>query len=262
MKRMSVGLFIALAFGTGPIIAQQAQDAGLSTGRARVCRDSKGAAYSTGALLKALDGSIDRCQDGAWEPTGEQVSPVATPPPEGRGQQPTTRSQRPVEQPTTAPGTSASRQRYLPQNVRLDITINDQTVGGAPVKKTISLIAADGYGGRVRSTGTLTQEYIQGGMQTPDGKPLVGVRPVGEVQLNVDANVQFLEQDRIRAMITLEYTPGASEPLPAGSAVTRSPLNQSVTVILQNGKPLVITQAADPLSDRKITVEATATLLR
>lgn len=147
-------------------------------------------------------------------------------------------------------------------NVRLDITINDQSAGGKPAKKSITMLIADRGDGRVRSTGTLTQEWVQPGMVSPDGKPLVSVRPVGEVQLNVDASVEMLEADRIRTRLTIEYTPGGSDPLPAGSAVTRSPLNQSVTVILTNGKPLVITQAADPLSDRKITVEVTATILR
>lgn len=253
MTRVSFVLMMALALAAEPITAQQEQSgAGVSTGRAKVCRDSKGAAYSQGALLRAGDGSIDRCEDGEWVPapasaTGAPVQAPAVS--QGRAQQTVT---------STAQGTS----RTQPLNVRLDIRINDQSFGGAPVQKTISLIAADGFGGRVRSMGTLTQEYIQGNMQTPEGKPLVAVRAVGEVQLNVDANVSFLDQDRIRAMITLEYTPGPSEPLPAGSAFTRSPLNQSVTVILTSGKPLVITQAADPLSDRKITVEATATILR
>lgn len=253
MKRVSFILMMALALAAAPITAQQGQaGAGVSTGRAKVCRDSKGAAYSPGALLRAADGSIDRCDDGEWVPAPASTtgtSAQASPSSQGRAQ-PTVNS--------TAQGTS----RMQPVNVRIDLKINDQSFGGAPVQKSISLIAADGYGGRVRSTGTLTQEYIQGSMQTPEGKPLVGVRVVGEVQLNVDANVSFLDQDRIRAMITLEYTPGPSEPLPAGSVFTRSPLNQLVTVILTSGKPLVITQAADPLSDRKITVEATATILR
>jgi hypothetical protein len=39
-------------------------------------------------------------------------------------------------------------------------------------------------------------------------------------------------------------------------------MNQSVTVLLESGKPLVITQAADPVSDRKVTVEVKATVLR
>ncbi|MEX2270927.1 MAG: hypothetical protein WD690_05625 [Vicinamibacterales bacterium] len=160
------------------------------------------------------------------------------------------------------PGRGLSRTALQATNVRLDITINDQSAAGQPIRKTISLLIADGEGGRVRSTGTLTQQYVGPGMVTPDGKPIISVRPVGEVQLNVDAHVKLLAEDRIRTGITLEYTPGGAAPLPADTAVTHSPLNQSVTVILTNGKPLVITQAADPLSDRKITVEVTGTILR
>jgi hypothetical protein len=147
-------------------------------------------------------------------------------------------------------------------NVRLDITINDQSAGGPPVRKLISMLIADQGAGRVRSQGNLTQEFVAPGLTTPDGKPLVQIRPVMEVTLNVDAQIDMLANDRIRAGITLEYSPGSADPLPAGSPVTRSPLNQSVTVILQNGKSLMITQAADPLSDRKITVEVLATILR
>jgi hypothetical protein len=33
-------------------------------------------------------------------------------------------------------------------------------------------------------------------------------------------------------------------------------------VILQNGKPLVVSQAADPTTDRKMTVEVKATILK
>jgi len=37
-------------------------------------------------------------------------------------------------------------------------------------------------------------------------------------------------------------------------------INERLTVILQENKPLVISQAADPGSDRKITVELIATI--
>jgi hypothetical protein len=46
-------------------------------------------------------------------------------------------------------------------------------------------------------------------------------------------------------------------PEPGGSS-----LNQRVGIILEGGKPLVISQAADPISDRKITVEIRATILK
>jgi hypothetical protein len=39
-------------------------------------------------------------------------------------------------------------------------------------------------------------------------------------------------------------------------------LNESMTLILDSGKPTVVSQAADPISDRRIAVEVTATILR
>jgi hypothetical protein len=38
--------------------------------------------------------------------------------------------------------------------------------------------------------------------------------------------------------------------------------NERLSVILESGKPMVVSQAADPTSDRKITVEVTATILK
>jgi hypothetical protein len=35
-----------------------------------------------------------------------------------------------------------------------------------------------------------------------------------------------------------------------------------LTVIVQNGKPLLVSQAADPSADRKMTVEVKATVLK
>lgn len=147
-------------------------------------------------------------------------------------------------------------------NIRLDVTISDQSVDGPPVKKSISLILANRGSGRVRSTGTLTQEWVTPGMTRPDGTPVINIRPVGEVQLNLDAEVMIVGDNKVRTMLTLEYTPGGQTPLPNESVITRSPLNQSVTVNLTSGQPLIITQAADPLSERKVTVEVTATIVR
>jgi len=39
-------------------------------------------------------------------------------------------------------------------------------------------------------------------------------------------------------------------------------LHERLTVILESGKPTVISQEADPTSERKITVEVTATILK
>lgn len=138
-------------------------------------------------------------------------------------------------------------------NIRLDLSITDQTGAGQPMKKSITMLLADQSSGRVRSSGTVHQPVEQGAGQV--------FLPRYNVELNVDAQVALLEDSKMSAMITLEYTPGAA-PVSGPETLRPSPLNQSVTVILQNGKPLVITQAADPLSDRKITVEVVATILR
>jgi hypothetical protein len=38
--------------------------------------------------------------------------------------------------------------------------------------------------------------------------------------------------------------------------------SERLGLTLESGKPMMISQAADPTSDRKITVEVTATILR
>jgi hypothetical protein len=41
-----------------------------------------------------------------------------------------------------------------------------------------------------------------------------------------------------------------------------SSLNQRVTIVIEPNKPLILSQAADPLSDRKITVEVRVSILK
>ena len=42
----------------------------------------------------------------------------------------------------------------------------------------------------------------------------------------------------------------------------RTDIRQTLVLNLENGKPLVISEASDPLSDRRVTVEVTATILK
>jgi len=140
------------------------------------------------------------------------------------------------------PGTSVSM-----TNVRLELTITDQTGSGQPIKKLISLLLAERGSGRVRSRGTVHA-------------PRAGGNPLQQsysVELNADANILRIEGDRVRIMISVEYAPAAPE---GGNPEQRgSPLNQTVDVVLENGRPTTIVEAADPLTDRKVTLEATAT---
>jgi hypothetical protein len=39
-------------------------------------------------------------------------------------------------------------------------------------------------------------------------------------------------------------------------------INESLSVILEDGKPMLISQSADPIGDRKVKVEVKATILK
>ena len=147
-----------------------------------------------------------------------------------------------VMRPTEPPG--------QPVNVRLDLTITDQLAGGEPAKRTMTLIVADRSAGSIRSSGN-------------------NVRAV----LNVDATPQILPNGTIKVLLGLEYNPRQSAAmkqvakLPSGETVEvpnegGTSLNQRVAIVLAPGKPLILSQAADPLSDRKITVEIRAEVLK
>lgn len=127
-------------------------------------------------------------------------------------------------------------------NVRIDVTITDQTSAEQPAVKTLTLLAADGSWTRVRSEGTA---WTTGG-QYP-------------ISLRVDTRPRLLQGDKVHLEMILEYKPTAPEPKPGASATT---LSESSDIVLESGKSLVISQAADPNSDRKVKLEVKATILR
>jgi hypothetical protein len=58
----------------------------------------------------------------------------------------------------------------------------------------------------------------------------------------------------VAVYLTVEYQPER--------AVNTTMLNQSIGVVLTPGKPTIISQSADPNSDRKVAVEVTATVVK
>ena len=146
---------------------------------------------------------------------------------------------------------AADADRFV--NVRLELSITDQTNVGEPVKKAVTLLLANGGDGRVRSQGMIFREA------TPTDR-----RSAFEVTLNADAHIMHISGDKVRANITVEYAPSTAGGDAADVAREQrgSTLNQSVSVALTSGRPTVIVESSDPLSDRKVTLEATATILR
>jgi hypothetical protein len=175
-------------------------------------------------------------------------------PQEQQPPKPTPRVQTPAPSPTptprgVVPPENARNVRGRDLNVQVELTISDQLGSAAPEKKVVSLLAADQSMGRVRATASARRSDL--------GQVGTG--------LNVDARPVILDNDRIMLELTLEYMPLREPPTEgSGPRLIQQPTNlhESLTVILQNGKPLMISQAADPISDRKMTVEVKATVIR
>jgi hypothetical protein len=142
-------------------------------------------------------------------------------------------------------------------NVKVDVTISEQTGSGTPFKKTVTVVAGEGTTASVRSQATF-------GGQTPS--PLnvdivPTVTPEGKIRLTV--NVQY---DAPAPPLVADASAGRAGDTPtirsALGNLTRTELRQGITVMLDSGKPLVISQSADPVGDRKVTVEVMATILK
>jgi len=130
-------------------------------------------------------------------------------------------------------------------NVQIELTLTDQTSNATPDKKTVSMVVSSGNWGKIRAAGSFQP---------------IGDRPIG-VDLNVDVRPYVSVEGQIQLELTLNYSPPGG-PAKDNLTTARTGLNQSLTVILQSGKPLIVSQAADPVSDRKVVVEVKATVLK
>ncbi len=135
-------------------------------------------------------------------------------------------------------------------NVSIEVAITDQSGPGEPVRKVVGMIVADGKMGSVRSNG---QVMVKTNEHVGNWQP---------VKLNVDASPTLYAGDAssILLFLTLEYTPGRYGD--EDGAQGRTDLNERLSVNLESGKPLVLSRAADPSTNRKITVEVTATRMK
>ena len=132
-------------------------------------------------------------------------------------------------------------------NVQVELNLTDQLGAQPPEKKTVSMIVSSGNWGKVRSRADVIQ---------------IGDPPYSVV-LNVDARPFVSLDGQIQLELTLAYEPVRGEgDQKVGPRQRPSGINQSQTVVLTSGKPLIVSQAADPVSDRKVIVEVKATILK
>jgi len=126
--------------------------------------------------------------------------------------------------------------------VKLELTITDQLGSAPPVQKTVSLLVADSESGMIRSEGQLPG--------------------YGAVQLHVDGEVLLINETKIRVRIGLNYDLVDPKAEPTARQSLRTQIRESLSTVLENGKATVISQSADPVTDRKVTVEAKAIIVR
>ena len=124
-------------------------------------------------------------------------------------------------------------------NIRYQIVIRE-TGGPQPRTKTVILTMAQDTESSVRAQGTAAAARTN--------------HP-----LNVDVHPAALRGNRVRTRIGIEYTPQVPEGVQGPPPLF---VRESLMVWLEAGKPMVISEAADPLTDRRISVEITATILR
>jgi hypothetical protein len=134
--------------------------------------------------------------------------------------------------------------KFVPgPNVRVELTLTDQQTGAPTTSKTVILTTSNRQWGRIRSQ--------------------ITSRIYGGAPLNVDARPTVTPDGRISVELTIEYSQGRNSEVEANSdKIVQVSINESLTALLDDGKPLVVTQSADPISDRKVTVQVKATIVR
>ncbi len=152
----------------------------------------------------------------------------------------------PPPPPPAPPG--PPRREGQPINVRVELNISEEGGGSPTVKKSISAVVGDSFNGYVRENAF---------SPNPAANAFNRVVP-----LNLDAYPVIIANGKIRLTCIIQYNAGgASAPANAGPGAGTD-IKQSLVLILDSGKSLVVSQATDPISDRRVTVEVTATILK
>lgn len=121
-----------------------------------------------------------------------------------------------------------------PINIRYEVVVFDK--GGAqPARKVVTILAAVGEMSMVRA-------------DRPDGR----ANPLG-----VDVTPSTIRNGKIMTRFGISYVPQT-----ASVKETTLEISQNTTLWMENAKPTVISEATDPISDRRIIVEVTATILK
>ena len=146
------------------------------------------------------------------------------------------------------PPPNAQQLARMMGNVRFDVTITDTGSGPKPVTKTVSLTVSPGSNGSIRSSAKAEAPGPINNMNV--------TQPVS--WLNVDIrNVIALDTNSVRASISVEYQAYFPDAKVQPGAITASS-----TSAMTDGRRTQILVTSDPVSDRRTTIEVTATVIK
>lgn len=129
-------------------------------------------------------------------------------------------------------------------NVRVEVTLSEVGGASAPATtKTVTVTTNDDSWAKIRTQ--------------------VQSNTYGAAPLNIDVLPKVQPNGGILITLTLQYSQGRN-PDSEGNPdrIMSVGLNQSATILLASGKPMTLSQSADPIGDRKVTVEVKATVLK
>jgi hypothetical protein len=166
--------------------------------------------------------------------------------------------------PPPAPPPAGERRSIPTRNVKVDVTITDQTGTGTAMKKIVSLVVADGRSSSVRS---MTQVATQR-RETVTSVPMNDYR---NVPLNIDTYVSITGEQRV--LLELKFNYGSVQradrtTAPVGDGASGPPdamygeITENLWTLLNTGEPVVVSRSADAASDRTVTVEVRAEILK
>jgi hypothetical protein len=185
----------------------------------------------------------------AQSPLNSERQPQQAQPPSTSSPAPGKPSQK-AATPTVTPPPAPPGREGQPLNIKVEVTITDQSGATQALKKTVTVVSGDQRTSFIRTTAYYDP-------------------PIGPVPLNVDVEPQLLSDNRIRLRLNLQYNLPSSEGRAAGAPgvppvppLRTTGIQENLSMILESGKPLIVAQSADPVGDRQVTIEARATVLR
>jgi hypothetical protein len=81
--------------------------------------------------------------------------------------------------------------------------------------------------------------------------------------INVDARPTIRPDGRIYLQLGFEYRPELTAQQAQQTGTSRIAMyNETLNLVVSDGKPILASQSADPRSDRKVVIEITATVVK